>query len=208
MSAVKVIAIFDVGKTNKKLLLFDEQYQLAYEEGTQLEETTDEDGFACENVSALTAWVKSSFERVLNEKQFDIKAVNFSAYGASFVYLDDELNVLPPLYNYLKPYPIALQKKFYNDYGGEHIVARQTASPVLGNLNSGMQLYRLKYEKPEVFKKIKWALHLPQYLSYVLSSAINSDITSIGCHTHLWDFHYNKYHNWVYEEKLTEKLRF
>src|SRR5687768_5440399 len=174
MNLIKVIAVFDVGKTNKKLVLFDEQYKLVYEENKQLEEVSDEDGFACEDVLALTQWIKDSFDRLLNKKQFDIKAVNFSAYGASFVYLDDELNVIPPLYNYLKPYPAGLQKKFYNDYGGETIVARQTASPVLGNLNSGMQLYRLKHEKPDTFKKIKWALHLPQYLSFILSSAINS----------------------------------
>ncbi len=206
MSLIKVIAIFDIGKTNKKLVLFDEQYKLVYEESKQFDEVTDEDGFACEDVLALTQWVKDSFDRLVSEKQFDIKAVNFSAYGASFVYLDDDLNVIPPLYNYLKPYSTELQKKFYKDYGGESVVARQTASPVLGNLNSGMQLYRLKHEKPGVFKKIKWALHLPQYLSYVLSSAINSDITSIGCHTNLWNFQYNKYHKWVREEGIAEKL--
>lgn len=206
MNSTKVIAIFDVGKTNKKLLLFDEQYKLVFEENNQLEETSDEDGFACEDVMALTRWVKESFDRLLVEKKFDIRAVNFSAYGASFVYLDEELNVISPLYNYLKPYPPGLQKKFYGDNGGESFVAQQTASPVLGNLNSGMQLYRMKYEKPGIFKKIKWALHLPQYLSYILSSAIYSDITSIGCHTHLWDFEQGKYHPWVSREGLDVKL--
>ncbi|MGZ8509538.1 MAG: FGGY-family carbohydrate kinase [Chitinophagaceae bacterium] len=206
MNSTKVIAIFDVGKTNKKLVLFDEQYKLVYEENKQLEETSDEDGFTCEDVVALTRWVKDSFHRLLAEKKFDIKAVNFCAYGASFVYLDEELNVIPPLYNYLKPYPPELQKKFYDDHGGEFFIARQTASPVLGNLNSGMQLYRLKYEKPGILKNIKWALHLPQYLSYIFSSAIYADITSIGCHTNLWDFQHNKYHPWVSEEGLDFKL--
>jgi sugar (pentulose or hexulose) kinase len=206
MSKTPVIAIFDVGKTNKKLLLFDEQYKLLYEESKQLEETKDEDGFPCEDVSALTGWVKDSFGKLLKEKQFEIKAVNFSAYGASFVYLDDELKVIPPLYNYLKPYSSELQKKFYAGYGGEAIVARETASPVLGNLNSGMQLYRMKCEKPEVFDKIKYALHLPQYLSFILSSAITADITSIGSHTNLWAFQNNKYHRWVKQEEIDTKL--
>ena len=97
MSLIKAIAIFDVGKTNKKLVLFDEQYKLVYEENKQLDEITDEDGFACEDVQALTQCVKGSFDKLISEKQFDIKAVNFSAYGASFVYLDDDLAVIPPL---------------------------------------------------------------------------------------------------------------
>ena len=82
----------------------------------------------------------------------------------------------------------------------------QTASPVLESLNSGMQLYRLKYEKPEIFQKIKYALHLPQYLSYLISSKAYADITSIGCHTNLWNFNENHYHEWVYKENIVEKL--
>lgn len=206
MNRTHVIAVFDVGKTNKKLLLFDEQYKMAYEESRQLEEIKDEDGFSCEDVSALTGWIKDSFNRLLKDKRYDIKGVNFSASGASFVYLDERLNVLLPLYNYLKPYSPRLREKFYKTYGGESFVAKQTASPVLGNLNSGMQLYRLKYEKPEAFAKIKYALHLPQYLSFVLTGKLWSDITSIGCHTNLWDFKKNKYHSWVKKEGIGPKL--
>ena len=206
MNKLPAIAIFDVGKTNKKLLLFDEQYKLVHEASKQFEETVDEDGFACEDVHALTQWIRSSFNALLQNKNFVVKAANFSAYGASFIYLDNEGNVFLPLYNYLKPYSPELQQKFYNTYGGESLMAKQTASPVLGNLNSGMQLYRLKYEKPGEFARIKYALHLPQYLSYILTSKLNSDITSIGCHTNLWNFQNKKYHRWVKQEGIQPKL--
>lgn len=206
MSSIPVIAIFDVGKTNKKLLLFDEQYKVVYEASRPLEETTDEDGFPCENIALLTNWLKESFQAIVSDKRFSIKAVNFSAYGASFVYLDKNRNVAAPLYNYLKPYPPALQKKFYDTYGGESLIVKQTASPVLGNLNSGMQLYQLKYEKHELFSRIKYALHLPQYLSYVICGSINTDMTSIGCHTNLWNFQKNNYHEWVVKEELLDKF--
>lgn len=201
-----VIAIFDAGKTNKKLLLFDEQYKLLHEESVRLAEITDEDGFACEDIRALTAWVKDAFNNLRNNPAFDIKAVNCSAYGASFVYLDKQLNAFLPLYNYLKPYDARLQKQFYSAYGGESVIARQTASPVLGSLNSGLQLYRLKYERPDEFSRIERALHLPQYLSFILSSRLCTDITSVGCHTHLWDFERDCYHRWVTEEGLEAKF--
>ena len=110
------------------------------------------------------------------------------------------------MYNYLKPYALQLQQQFYQTYGGESLLAKQTASPVLGNLNSGMQLYRLKYEKPEGFEQIKYALHLPQYLSFILTSKIYADITSIGCHTNLWNFQNKKYHRWVKLEGIQMKL--
>ena len=206
MNIIPIIAIYDIGKTNKKLLLFNEHYQLVQETCKQFAEIKDEDGFECEDVQSLTTWIKDSFEVLLSDEKFTVKAVNFSAYGASFVYLDEALNVCLPLYNYLKPFDPQLQQQFYDTYGGESLVAKQTASPVLGNLNSGMQLYRLKYEQPAAFARIKYALHLPQYLSFILTNKIYADITSIGCHTNLWDFEKNQYHDWVKQEGIDTKL--
>ena len=105
MIATPVIAIFDVGKTNKKLLLFDERYNLVHEESIRIPETTDEDGFDSEDVYMLTQWVYSSFSKILKQPQFDIRAVNFSGYGASFVHLGKDKKICAPLYNYLKPFP-------------------------------------------------------------------------------------------------------
>jgi len=200
------IAIIDVGKTNKKIFLFDQDYNIVCERSARFLEITDEDGDPCENLEALRLSVFDSLRWLFTKPDFDVKAINFSAYGASFVNIDEDGNAVTPLYNYLKPYPEELKKRFYNDYGGEEAFSMTTASPVLGSLNSGMQLYRLVHEKPEVFKKIKFSLHLPQYLSYLISGKPCSDITSIGCHTNLWDFQKNGYHQWVYKEGIHEKL--
>jgi sugar (pentulose or hexulose) kinase len=206
MSTTPVIAIFDVGKTNKKLFLFDENYQIVYEKSARFIETVDEDGFPCENIESLRLSVFDSLSKVFRLKQFNIKAVNFSAYGASLVYVGEDGNPVGPLYNYLKPYPEKISHEFYLKYGGEEQFSLETASPVLGNLNSGLQLYRLKKEKPEIFNKVKFALHLPQYLSFLLSGKTCSDITSIGCHTGLWNFEKQQYHNWIEQEGITQKL--
>lgn len=206
MRAKPVIVIFDVGKTNKKLFVFDQDYKIVYERSARFFETEDEDGFPCENIESLRLSVFDGLRDVLKRKQFDVKAINFTTYGASFVYIDEEGNPVAPLYNYLKPYPEELKKKFYDTYGGEEKFSHRTASPVLGSLNSGMQLYRIKYEKPELFKKIKYALHLPQYLSFLITGVVCSDITSIGCHTNLWDFKKNDYHDWVSKEGILPKL--
>jgi len=206
MKPVPVIAIFDVGKTNKKLFLFDEHYQIVYEKSARFIETVDEDGFPCENLESLRLSVFDSLSTVFRLREFEVKAVNFSAYGASLVYVDEEGKPLTALYSYLKPFPEELSKQLYAKYGGEDQFASETASPILGSLNSGLQLYRLKMEKPEVFKRLKYALHLPQYLSSLISGQYGSDITSIGCHTALWDFNSNRYHEWVEKEGLSLKL--
>lgn len=203
---IPVIAIFDVGKTNKKLLLFDESYKVLFESGVQLNETTDEDGYPCEDVSALTAWVKASMDDLLKDGRWEVRAINFSGYGASFVFIDEEGKVATPLYNYLKPYPERWLQQFYARHGAREELHRQTASPMLDSLTSGLQIYRLKVEKPDQFRRVRYALHLPQYLSYILTGLPASDITSIGSHTGLWDFDKNDYHDWVKAEQVDSKL--
>ncbi|WP_143305623.1 FGGY-family carbohydrate kinase [Chitinophaga vietnamensis] len=206
MKKIPVIAIFDIGKTNKKLLLFDEQYRIVFEYATRLPETADEDGDPCENLESLRHFVFDTLQQIRRDENVRIAAINFSAYGASMVHIDEQGRALTPLYNYLKPYPAALSDQFYSRYGGSAALSLQTASPVLGSLNAGMQLYRLKYEQPLIFRQLKYALHLPQYMSYLLTGVACSDKTSIGCHTHLWDFQRNDYHTWVTTEGVKDKL--
>src|ERR1700759_3013095 len=122
MAKQNVILIFDIGKTNKKLFLFDEQYKILYEESIRIEETTDEDGFPCEDLSALTQWILEKFRQVTSNADYNLHAVNFAAYGASFVHLDENYKPLTPLYNYLKPYPEKLKQQFYDTYGDENLI--------------------------------------------------------------------------------------
>lgn len=206
MKPIPVIAIFDVGKTNKKLFLFDENYKIVFEKSARFTETIDDDGFACENLESLRLSVFDSLNQIFRIKEFQVKAINFSAYGASFVYIDEHGNPIAPLYNYLKHYPTELSDQLYAKYGGAEKFSIQTASPVLGSLNSGLQLYRLKMEKPEIFRKVKYALHLPQYLGFLLTGKCYSDMTSLGCHTAMWNFENNRYHEWIQHEGMALKL--
>lgn len=201
-----VIAIFDIGKTNKKLFLFNQQYQIVWEKTAQFAEIADEDGDPCEDLQLLRSWLLASWEEARQLPNFDIKALNFTTYGASFVCVNAQGMALTPLYNYLKPYPKALQTQFYAQYGGTEALAVQTASPVLGSLNSGMQIYRLKHQNPALFAQVAHCLHLPQYVSMLFTKQFYTDITSIGSHTNLWDFAKNQYHDWVQIEEITDKL--
>jgi sugar (pentulose or hexulose) kinase len=199
----EVTAVFDIGKTNKKFFLFDEKFREVFREYTYIEEAKDEDGYLADNLLAINQWLKQCFNKALGSKDFRITAVNFSSYGASFVHIDAEGKPVTPLYNYLKPYPPDLQERFRAQYG---TIATATGSPESGMLNSGMQLYWLKHARPEAFARIRWSLHLPQYLSYVFTGIPLSEYTSIGCHTGLWDYERGDYHQWVYAEGIEAKL--
>ncbi len=200
------ILIFDIGKTNKKSIVFDETYNILLEEVTSFEELQDKDGFPCDDLNAISAWMISTTEKLIHDDRFDIKSMNFSGYGASFVHIGEDLKPITPLYNYLKPFPEDLKTKFIEQYGPLDKLLVETASPFMGNLNSALQLYRIKYQQPAVYEKIKYTMHWPQYLSFIFTGNPCSDITSIGCHTLLWDFNQNRYHDWVTREGIDQKL--
>ena len=199
-------AVFDIGKTNKKFFLFDESYHEVYRAYSTFEEVTDDDGFPADNLPAIRKWLKDLFRQILDNGEYPVKAINFSTYGASFVHVDAAGRPLTPLYNYTKPYPEDILRSFHQKYGDPIRFARETASPPLGMLNSGLQLYWLKYAKPEIFEQVRWSMHFPQYLSFLFTGVPVSDYTSIGCHTGLWNFEKGDYHDWVYAEGIDRIL--
>jgi sugar (pentulose or hexulose) kinase len=192
-----VTAVFDIGKTNKKIVLFNEDFKIVSEIEQKFAETNDDDGFECDDIEHIESWIKESLSLLVHSDKFDLKAVNFTTYGATIVYLDETGKRLTPVYNYLKPMDEMIPEHLYKRYGGRDEFCRRTASPALGMLNSGLQILWLKSVKPEVFAKVKHILHFPQYLSYTLTGKICSEHTSIGCHTALWDFDDMRYHQWV-----------
>ncbi|MBY0433229.1 MAG: carbohydrate kinase [Cyclobacteriaceae bacterium] len=205
----EVTAIFDVGKTNKKLLLFDSVGKVLRETQYHLATTADEDGFPCEDIDELTRWIKSEWRKLLTSEEYKVVAVNFAAYGASFVHVGNNGKPIAPLYDYMKPIPKKILNRFYKSVRNQfrqniNQFTQTTCSPSLGMLNAGVQLYWLKKSKRKLWDNIKFSLHLPQYLSYIISAEEVSDYTSIGCHTALWDFRKFQYAPWVSGDILSK----
>lgn len=202
MSATPVIAIFDIGRTNKKFMLFDQQYRMVHETAVNIPDILDEDGHPCEDHVSITLWMKEVLQAAAASSDFEIQAMNFSAHGASMVHIGLDGVPVAPIYDYLKPLDAKLTDAFYGQFGGRKAFSMQTGSPKLDMLNSGIQLFWLKHAKPTVFKKIKTSLHLPQYCHYVFTQQAYADITSVGCHTGLWDVGKKAYHDWLNNENV------
>ena len=192
-----VVLIFDIGKTNKKILVFDDKLGILHEEETVFEEIPDDDGFSGDDIVRLEGWIIQACKQCIGDEQYKVRGINFTTYGATLMYLDGQGNRLTPVYNYLKPMPEGIVGPLYQKYGGEAEFCRNTASPALGMLNSGFQALWLKDRKPAIFDKVETILHFPQYLSYLLTGESSSEHTSIGCHTALWDFDRMSYHPWT-----------
>jgi sugar (pentulose or hexulose) kinase len=195
------ILIFDIGKTAKKVLVFDPQFNVLEEQAETFKEITDDDGFPADDLPRVSSWMKDRFRHYLNHSLYQITHCNVSGYGASLVNLDARGELLTPFYNYLKPFPPRCVSLF-EQYNQNNQVCIDTASPYLGLLNSGLQLFWLKHERPDFFRQVATTLHLPQYFASLLNGVLATETTSVGCHTMLWDYQKNDYHNWVRREGL------
>lgn len=182
--------------------MFDRRFNVLEEQAEIFPEIRDDDGFPADDLPRVSAWMKDRYRYYLDHKKYAITHCNVSGYGASLVNLDAQGDLLPPFYNYLKPFPPQTAKLFTQLYNSRNEVCLRTASPYLGLLNSGLQLFWQKHDRPDLFGRIGTTLHLPQYFASLLNGTHCAEITSVGCHTMLWDYQSNGYHEWVKKEGL------
>ena len=99
---VKCCLVFDIGKTNQKYFLFDKNYKILKRDKITIPKIKDEDGHIAENIQGIVEWMRLRFNDLLQSKRFEIEKVNFSAFGATLVNLDQNGEVVTPVYDYHK----------------------------------------------------------------------------------------------------------
>lgn len=169
MNKESTIAILDVGKTNKKIFLFDRNYNIVYQKSLTFQQRYDEDGYECEDLDSIENFLFDTLRELLQSNKYTIRAINFSTYGASLVHLGEQGKPIVDMFNYLKPYPDDILQLLLPDELSKTKFELETRCPLQGNLNSGLQLFRIYQKRQALFQQIKCSLHFPQYLSYLLT---------------------------------------
>ena len=178
------ITVFDIGKTNKKLIVFDEDLKPLFEDKTRIGEVV-KNGILCDDAERIVAWMKSSFHNVL--KRYDVKALAVTTHGATVTYLSGgKLGF--PIVSYNHDIDEKIRRMFYEEFGDPFSLYSITGTPPWGRLlNVGVQIYWFKKSYPEKFAETDTMLFFPQYLTYELSGIKSCEVTSSGCHTYLFD---------------------
>lgn len=176
------IAVIDVGKTNAKLALVEagslRELAVATRPNTVLPGPpwphTDLDGhwrFFLEHLAAF-------------QERHGVDAISVTAHGASAVLLDAGGDLAAPMLDYEHAGPDALAAS----YDAIRPPFAETGSPRLPHgLNLGAQLHWLFRTQPDLRDRTAHILTYPQYWGWRLTGELASDITSLGCHTDLWN---------------------
>jgi sugar (pentulose or hexulose) kinase len=198
------ILVFDIGKTNRKCLVFDRAYNVLSSETFDISDAKDEVGQPVLDLDSLTAAMRGILLRHLADPAIDLRAFNITTYGATIVNTDAEGRPVHLPWDYLRESDESVLSRFDERYGDNGKVYAKTASPRLGNLNTGMQLYQLKYSEPALFEHIRQSTWLPQWLSGRFTGQLFTESTSIGCHTLCWDFRSRGFPEWTSMEGISQ----
>jgi sugar (pentulose or hexulose) kinase len=176
------IAVIDIGKTNAKVALAD---RASLEEIAVVTRPN--------RVLSGPPWphfdLEGHWDFILGalgdfHARHGVGAITVTTHGASCVLLDAGGGLAVPMLDYEHDGPDAAAAA-YDAMRPDFAV---TGSPRLGQgLNLGAQLHWQFSVMPGLRDRVAQVLTYPQYWGFRLTGVAASDVTSLGCHTDLWD---------------------
>lgn len=192
------IAVLDIGKTNKKLVIFDDNLK-QIDSIYSLFPTLKYENLDIEDIEGINSWFIEGL-KIMGSK-YPVKVISISTHGATGVCIDKEGKPSVPVVAYTNEVDDAFHNEFYNIAGKrEELQVKTATAEVKPLINYAKLLYFLKKKFPVNFRKTDKILLYPQYFSYKLTGIISADFTYAGCHSYLWDFK-----NWCWSD-VADKL--
>lgn len=182
---VPVVAVLDVGKTNKKALLFDRDFQLVAEDRTTFEPGT-RDGLETERTDGLMEWFQGALKKFSAE--YEVRAIAVSAHGATVALLNEAGDLAYPVISYTSAKGAEVDEEFYATFGDRRSLLKSTCTADVGFANVAKAMYYVKTRLPEVWATVRHAMFYDTFLSYLMCGNMGMDTTYAGNHTYLWDF--------------------
>lgn len=184
------VAVIDIGKTNKKVALYDRQlHQIAFRQQV-FAASAGADGILVEPVAAMWEWFGRTLGELYREQPF--QAISVTTHGATIACLDTEGTLALPVVAYDNDLGEAGQAEL--DRAFDELVGDRTAlqaetgtcdMPLLVNPAKALQQYRRWFG--DATEHIARILNYPQYWGYRLTGVQASEPTYTFNHSYLHD---------------------
>jgi sugar (pentulose or hexulose) kinase len=179
MSRHSPIAVFDLGKTNSKLFVIDDTGAVVAEARTK-PAWRDRGGIRVLDDEALFAWMQAELAKAA--ESHGIRHVMISGHGCTFALVaDDRLH--HPILDYEQDPPEEIAERI------DRLIPafEETFSPRLPlGFNYGRHVLWLQERDRQTLESADWILPYPQFWSWKLSGHAVSEVSYLGCHSHLW----------------------
>lgn len=192
--------VLDIGKTNVKLVCFDHKTKRIYKTYQTKQKNLHKYSIKLLDTNYIYEWCLTK----LNELSKKNKLLKFvcTAHACSIGLIDknDQELLYPTDYEFNFSKHIFKFSKIAPNFN-------ESFTPMLENgLSIGQQLFYLQYVHPELIKKTKYILFYPQYITWKLTNIFCSEISYIGCHSHLWNYQSNIYSSLIKRLKIHKKM--
>ena len=179
------IAVIDVGKTNAKLALVDSTTLQEIAVLTRPNRVLTDGPYPHFDLDGHWGFFVDALAQF--QSQHGVDAISITTHGAAVTLIDKGGQAIPMLdyeFGGLDP----------NGYDVLRPEFAETGSPRLAmGLNAGAQLHWLFANDPSLRDRVASIVTYPQYWGYRLTGQVATDVTSLGCHTDLWNPHSGQY---------------
>ncbi len=182
MSALRHIAVIDIGKTNAKVALVDLTTLSEVALRRIANAPVRQAPYPHHDVEGLWTFILNSLASLNREQRID--AISITTHGATGALVDAAGELVMPVLDYEFDGPDRLSA----EYDAVRPPFAETGTPRLPvGLNLGAQFFWLEKRFPSEFAKATTMLMYPQYWALRLTGVAANEVTSLGCHTDLWN---------------------
>ncbi|MES0884203.1 FGGY-family carbohydrate kinase [Roseibium sp. SCP14] len=201
MRDVRHVGVIDIGKTNAKVAVVDIDAEREIGVLTRPNKVLSGPPFPHYDIDGHWHFICDALKQLHSE--FGIDALSVTTHGASAVLLTEDGSLAAPVLDYEFDGPQTLA----TDYDAIRPEFSETGSPRLGmGLNVGAQLYWQFRSDPTLLDRTATILTYPQYWTYRLTGIRANEVTSLGCHTDLWNPSQNCFSSLVKRMGLAGKM--
>lgn len=198
---MKYVGVIDIGKTNAKFAVVDTDAMAEVAVRTRPNRVLDGPPYPHFDIDGNWEFLLGAIEEL--NRQHPIDALSITTHGATAALVDAAGELVLPVLDYECGGPETVR----DEYDALCPPFAVTLTPKLAvGLNLGAQLYWLKREWPDAFARARAILTYPQYWAWRLSGVAASELTSLGCHTGLWDFELGTFSSLVEAMEIGDKL--
>lgn len=176
------VAVIDIGKTNAKVALVDLE-QLREVDVRKTTNAVEGKGiYPHHDVERLWQFILGALAEL--HKAHGVKAISVTTHGATAALLRQDGRLALPILDYEHNGPDETR----SDYDSIRPGFIETGSPSLPvGLNIGTQFYWQNRKFGDRFDQVAAILMYPQYWAFRLAGKMANEVTSLGCHTDLWN---------------------